>query len=504
MSAANRESERQVIPRWRDLRATVRHREVGTSGASSYAPLPTAHDLESLSVRAEEFREHGSLSYAADLLSASVVMGATHDTRMAAELVLKSKASPVMLMQTADWILRQECSDGGETDSPTVNPEHQRHREIAQLRQGLRANPRNAVRWAELARHYVNQGHQRKAETAIRIAINSAPYDRYILRCAVRLWVHFSKPKQAVRTLQHAQNVVLADPWLLATEIASSAETKTPSRNIRRGREMVERAFHTPIALSELGSALATIEMQAGADRRARKLFQGALADPNENSVAQAEWASSRLSGFELGDDQRALSAEARARRFADQDDIDATLAATREWLVDQPFSSEPAGFGSYHASMYGRFQDAIRFARAGLRPNPRSALLLNNLAFSQANAGELEAARETLEEISSEDEGTMSPTLTATRGFVAFRLGDHQAGRELYRQAIEIMPNDIQRLRAELMLASEEARIGTPEGGEAVAAVLDAIARASDRQLRIWARYMTSVARAPHLAPRK
>jgi tetratricopeptide (TPR) repeat protein len=138
---------------------------------------------------------------------------------------------------------------------------------------------------------------------------------------------------------------------------------------------------------------------------------------------------------------------------------------------------------------MYGRFQDAIRFARAGLRPNPRSALLLNNLAFSQANAGELEAARETLEEISSEDEGTMSPTLTATRGFVAFRLGDHQAGRELYRQAIEIMPNDIQRLRAELMLASEEARIGTPEGGEAVAAVLDAIARASDRQLRIWAR---------------
>ena len=86
MSAANRESERQVIPRWRDLRATVRHREVGSSGASSYAPLPPARDLESLSVRAEEFREHGSLSYAADLLSASVVMGATHDTRMAAEL----------------------------------------------------------------------------------------------------------------------------------------------------------------------------------------------------------------------------------------------------------------------------------------------------------------------------------------------------------------------------------------------------------------------------------
>jgi tetratricopeptide (TPR) repeat protein len=498
MSAADREVDRQVIPRWRDMLATVRHRELGASGLVSFPPVVAQRDAESLSARVSEFRTHGSLSFAADLLSASIVVGVTPETRNAAELVSASPSTPAMLAQTANWILRQ--ADGiGDEPAPSTNSEHQRHRDIAELRHGLRSNPRNAVRWVELARHYVNEGHRNKAETAIRIAVNIAPYDRYILRCAVRLWVHFGAPKEAVRTLRHARAAVLADPWLLATEIAASAETATTSRNVKRGREMVDGAFHTPIALSELTSALATLEMRAGAERRARKLFRSALVDPNENSVAQAEWASSRLSGLDLGDKQIELSAEARARRYADEDDTDAALSATWEWLIDQPFSSAPAAFGSYRASMTGRFEEAIRFARAGLRPNPRNALLLNNLAFSQANAGELDTAEKTLGEVESDSEGAMRPTLTATRGFVAFRSGQADAGRMLYREAIGIMSVGTQRLRAELMLASEEVRIGSPEGAQ-VAAVLDAIAHASDPQLKMWARHQTSAARSPHL----
>ena len=489
MTAANREVDRQVIPRWRDLSATIEHREIGATRCLPLGPVP-AHDLEALNTRARELQTHRSLSFAADLLSASIVVGVTPDTRDAAKLVEADDASPAMLSQTAKWILRQ-ADARAEATATTAEPSDERRLDIARLRQGLRANPRNAVRWAELARNYVNEGHQHKAESAIRISVSMAPYDRFILRSAVRLWVHFSQPKQAVRTLRHARDAVLADPWLLATEIAASSETQIPSRNIKRGREMVEGAFHAPIALSELTSALATIEMQAGADRRARRLFRSALIDPNENSVAQAEWASGRLSGLDLGDEQMGLSAEARARRFADEDNIDASLRATWEWLADQPFSSTPATFGSYLASMCGRFEDGITFAEAGLRPNPRNALLLNNRAFSEANLGDLTAASATLD-IPGEIEGAVRPTLTATRGFVAIRSDETDRGRNLYRQAIEMMPNDTGRLRAELMLASEEARLGAPEGDMVVAAVLEAIAHASDPQLRKWASYVT------------
>lgn len=491
MSASGRDRDRQVIPRWRDLASTIWHRELG----AAHTPLPvldkSERHFEGLSERAREFHEHRSLSFAGDLLSASIVVGATSDTRAAAELVVASDASPPMLTQTAEWILSQ--ARGGAPDTPAEQDDNQQRLNVAQLRRGLRANPRNAIRWVEMSRHYVSEGRKKRAENAMAIAVNIAPYDRYILRCAVRLWLHYSDAERAVHTLNHARQTVLADPWLLATEIAASTETDRPSRNIRRAREMVARASYMPIALSELTSALATIEMNAGAGSKARQLFRTALVDPNENSVAQAEWASSRLSGVDLGDKQMEQSAEARARRSAEKNDIGVTLVAAHEWLVDQPFSSEPAVFGSYHASMYQRFEDGVKFARAGLRPNPRSTLLLNNLAFCLAALGDLEEARKALKEVPSEDENKWRPTLTATRGFIAFRAGDIDTGRRLYREAIRLMANNnVNRLRAELMLAAEEKRSGTPESQQIVAAVIDAIARASNQHLKIWVRYVT------------
>jgi hypothetical protein len=496
MSAVTDESNRQVIPRWRDLMATARHGELGPMQVET----PREPDASGLLERVSEFREHRTIAFAADLLSASLVLGPTSETAEAAEMVVANPRSPAMVLDTARWVL-ERAGDEYSDAAPSLNPHEQTRHDIGLLRRGLRANPRNALRWVELSRHYVNEGHVLKAVPAMRIAVNMAPYDRYILRCAVRLWVHLADPERATKTLAHARALVLRDPWLLASEIAASAGSDRPSRNIKRGKEMIERGTHSEFALSELTSALATIEMQAGASKRARQLFRAALADPNENSVAQIEWASTRIAGLDLGDETVERSAEARARRFADHDDVDATLRASWEWLMDQPFSSAPAIYGSYQASMCGLYEDGIRFARAGLRPNPRSALLLNNLAFSQASAGDLAGARQTLSEVAADNEGDMRPTLTATRGFVEFRSGQPELGQNLYLQAIGLMPKGTNRLRAELMLASERARTGAAGGGELVASILEAIARASDPQVERWARYVVSSERGPHPA---
>jgi hypothetical protein len=491
MTAAASTNERQVIPRWRDLLATAKHGEFGERRRRE----PTAPDdrsIEALSERLHDFQRHHTMSFAADLLTASVVLGPTPETKRAAELIVATPNAPAMVRDTAAWVIHG--GDRGDTHPSERKTEKYEDRDqIRRLRRGLHANPRNALRWAELSRHYINEGHERQATTAMRIAVNMAPFDRYILRSAVRLWTHLADPEQAARTLVHARSLVITDPWLLASEIATAATTKRPSRNIKRGREMIEASTHSSFALSELASALATIEMQAGAAKRARRLFRSALIDPNENSVAQAEWASGRLAGdIGLRHEQRELSAEARARRFADDDENDTALDATWDWLNDQPFSTEPASFGSYRASMCGYFEAGIKFARAGLIPNPSNALLLNNLAFSQANTGALRDACETLAKVRADEEGWMRPTLTATRGFVAFRSGEVEKGRNLYRQAIETMPNTEQRLRAELMLASEEARIDAPDS-EIITTVLESIARANDPHLKTWARYVVA-----------
>jgi tetratricopeptide (TPR) repeat protein len=488
MSAAGRDRDRQVIPRWRDLASTAQHGELAqASGGPVVRRLDVAHAPDGgwLQARLGDFREHPSPSFAADLISASIVLGATPETTKAAEVVLDSSASPMMVRETATVILKRDA------DVITGPAEPIRRQEIARLRHGLRANPRNALRWAELSRHYVNEGLKVKATNAMRIAVNMAPYDRYVLRCAVRLWTHQGEPDRALRTLRNAKATVLSDPWLLASEIATASSAEKVSRHVRRGREMVELSAHTPLALSELRSALATIELRAGGERRARRLFRSALVDPNENSVAQIEWASSRMSGIALDEEQLQLSPEARARRTAEQQDIDGTLAGAWDWLLDQPFSTEPAVFGSYHASMFGRFEEGIALAEQALRANPRDALLLNNLAFCLAAMDRWREAQKRLEEIPDDHAAWLKGTITATQGFIRLRAGDLEAGRALYREAIGAMKGRSKTMRAELMLTAEEIRIGEVSAIARAAQLIDAIERSDAAQLKGWLRFL-------------
>ena len=474
--------------RWRNLASTAQHGELAPA---SVGPVIRRLDVAGppdggwLQARLGDFHEHPSPSFAADLISASIVLGATPETTKAAEVVLESNTSPTMARETATAILERDA------DVVAGPAEPIRRQEIARLRHGLRANPRNALRWAELSRHYVNQGLKVKAAHAMRIAMNMAPNDRYVLRCAVRLWTHQGEPDRALRTLRNAKATVISDPWLLATEIATASSAERVSRHVRRGREMVELSAHTPIALSELRSALATIELQAGGERRARRLFRNALVDPNENSVAQIEWASTRMAGIALGEEQLQLSPEARARRTAEQQDIDGTLEGAWAWLLDQPFSTEPAVFGSYQASMFGRFEDGIALAEQALRANPRDALLLNNLAFCLAAVDRWQEAEKRLGEIPDDHEAWLAGTITATKGFIRLRAGDIEAGRALYREAIGTMKGRADAMRAELMLTAEEIRLGEASAIVRGAQLIDAIERSDTAQLKGWLRFL-------------
>ncbi|HYO75125.1 MAG TPA: hypothetical protein VE010_01580, partial [Thermoanaerobaculia bacterium] len=286
MSAAGRDGDRQVIPRWRDLARTVAHRELGPTRTRVVAAAqPSAEELRGLEERQQEFATHRTLSFAADLLSASIVLGPTPETLAAARLISSDRRSSAMVLDTASSVVAQAAEAGGaaHVDVEGLDEPETRHRQIAQLRHGLRANPRNAVRWVELAREYTTEGHEFKAARAMRSAVAMAPHDRFVLRCAARLWVHLGDPERAVNTFRHARSAMLADPWLMAAEVATTATAGRPSKNIKHARHMLDGGRHVPFAMSELASALATLELQAGDVRRARRLFRTALVDPNEN-----------------------------------------------------------------------------------------------------------------------------------------------------------------------------------------------------------------------------
>ena len=86
----------------------------------------------------------------------------------------------------------------------------------------------------------------------------------------------------------------------------------------RDSKEMLDgKRFH-PHQLSELASAVATLELSSGNYRKGRKLFGLALQQPTENSVAQARWASGLDSGILIAWEHLndPLSIEARAWSF--------------------------------------------------------------------------------------------------------------------------------------------------------------------------------------------
>jgi tetratricopeptide (TPR) repeat protein len=210
---------------------------------------------------------------------------------------------------------------------------------------------------------------------------------------------------------------------------------------------MIVDLSDSPFEVTELASALGTLELNNSKSRDARKLFKKALIKPTENSVAQIEWASRRIAGLdfvEASQIQVPRNYEARAWENYTNGDWGTGLKESWNWFYDQPFSARPGHLGSYIASAILRdYSESERIIKQSLRTNPNDALLLNNLAFSYASAGRIQDAQQVMTliedvEPDSSSDGSLEVTIKATQGLLAFRMGDHNRGRTLYAAAIE------------------------------------------------------------------
>jgi hypothetical protein len=192
-------------------------------------------------------------------------------------------------------------------------------------------------------------------------------------------------------------------------------------------------------------------------------LFRRALISPNENSVAQVEWANRQIGGLEieqsLSDVPR--SHEAPAHVALATGEWNDAIGHGLNWLGDQPFSKRPAIFTSYVTSLIENYGKSIKILRASLRVNAHDPMLVNNLAFALASDNQVEKAVETLRGTDyNRATGVSAITLAATHGLVLFRTGFPDRGRTLYNLAIEkatTLAARNYRVMAELYLAREE-----------------------------------------------
>jgi tetratricopeptide (TPR) repeat protein len=475
--------DRHVIPRWRDFRTTLALGELQDSKESE--PIGS-DDREAIARRLEEFRVDHDLWHAADLLSSAFVVGDLESIDLARKFILSNQdGAPEALISFAS-------RTSGVQAGVAAFEEEAQEKLIHKIRARLRSESRNAILWVELSRLHTLRGDSRQALRNMTTAASLAPDNRFVVRSAARLLLHEHDAPAALRIIREASGAK-RDPWLLAAEIAVASASHSPSLFSKIGTSRNSDDNVSPFARSELSSALGTLEMEHGT-RKARQLFRQSLKEPNENSLAQVEWANRQIGGLEIDKGLLAIpkTFEATANINLVAGDWQYAIAHGMEWLGDQPFSRSPALFTSYVSALIEDYEKSISILKRSLTTNPDDPELINNLAFALASTNRLEEAENLLNRIDLTDTSKLSSiTLPATTGLLLFRSGFPDRGRELYQLAISralAQGNSKYRVMAALYLAREELIASTPVAETAVNRALVDASKVEDKEVAVIA----------------
>ena len=414
------------------------------------------------------FGQEPSVEHAAEVVGGAIVLGREKESQAAAAFLLSSKQASTTNRNLASKTLGLGLI---EKDAPGDAFPQWVYQKISSIKAMLVNYPNNPLLWVELGRHYLLLGQLEPSNRAIETAVALAPAQRFVLRSAARFFIHKKEPDRALAILERNQ-IFQRDPWLMAAQIAISQVAGRTSLHVKKAEKMSGSSQFSPLQVSELSSALGSLELSQGNSRFARRYFRQSLMDPTENALAQAIWSQQHLSHLEVPLERlhQQGTFEANARQAYAEHRWRDTLEACASWLTDEPFSSRPAVLGSFVSAVtmedFGRSE---LFCRMGLRANPHHPLLNNNLAVALACQGKVEEAQSVFGSIPSNPKETdQAPAITATLGLLAYRSGRVEEGRKLYRQAIELAGND-KRLRAMAVVhyGMEELRVVSPPSEE-------------------------------------
>lgn len=428
---------------------------LGLTDAAGKRAIPVRGTDASPLIR--RYQDSRNVGRAADLMSATTAAGLDLSDIGTEAVQVAQQSSLPLLRELADWIV-----EGDQTVNDGIPEAIDSRRRIARLKRIVVVEPRNAVRWVDLAREYLALGQADQATRAMKAALMLAPNDRFVLRSATVLFEHTGEADRALHLLATSPRIS-KDPWLASAAVALADHVRAEQTNARLGRRILDNVDAHPRHLTELAAALGTLEYRVGSGRRGRQLLRQSVAAPTENSLAQVVWADEQF-GVCLSEEAPAdvmRNFEARARQYFQLGDWKASLDAAACWLDDQPFSLSAASFASATACNACDWDYALQLARAGLTANPNDAGLMNNLAYALAEAGRLrEAAKWLVSARRVKSSLATRAVLTATEGFLLFRCGQAEHGRHRYERSIEVLSrlrDTDSAAKAALMVAREE-----------------------------------------------
>ena len=297
---------------------------------------------------------------------------------------------------------------------------------------------RNPVLLMDTARELTARRHDKAALRYVRAAVAMAPYSRFVIRAAVRYYLHVGEHELAHDLLRRSP-LLASDPWIQASEIAVATVRGKTSTLLKQTVRRLSEIKHAGAEVTELASAVGTVEMLSGSDKKAKILFKHALSHPNDNSLAQAEWAATKLN---LVVDQQALktpmSYEANSHNAYRRLELNSAIEHAVLWAKDEPFASRPMDAQCYLLSLEGRYAEALEAAKISHELDDDEIGPLLNLLFAQIQAGDLDDAMEDFIRFGRHPDIKRHATqYFANGGALAYAMGYNDEARGFYHRAI-------------------------------------------------------------------
>jgi len=439
MSGTFDDTNRQAIPRCLDY---------STACALGLLRITREHVKKNkpefqISRAISKWQENPNIYTAVDLLAEALILKdfkSKYAIEAADHVLNKSKTTNTLLKELASHFLEQPSIQN--IQSTQISEPQIVYPVIAGLKNSVRFYDKNPIAWCDMALYYATLAQMDKARKAIKVALNLAPNNRFILRSASGCFNHLGEPDRAVSILRRSP-LHLLDPWIASAEIAISESADLPSKSISKAKGLVKDDNLTQFSRSELAVSIGTKEMRSGAERRAKALMRQGVIDPTENALAQAEWMATQLGtnigGFIQLEEKVPASFEATARHFFYKEKFKESLDSAELWCTYQPLSSIPFIFSSYIASVcLDNDIESVRILNSALQLYRTNPMFMNNYICSLAKTGDVGAAIETFRMLKL---GNLSNYETfvfmATQGLIYFRTDDAEKGREFYLKAI-------------------------------------------------------------------
>ena len=420
---------RRVVPRWRSSWVTAR-----TPEARARKPGKLIDVAPEIASKQLELEFEKSVPVAAELMFLAAQGGDDAAAKKAASLIVErqDKIGATQLVATAKRIL-----EGAE---PSSNAGHTKDF-VRHARKLLAVDFRNPVLLMDVARELTNKMQENAALRYVRTAVALAPQSRFVVRAAARYFLHVGDHERAHDILRRSP-ILRFDPWVQASEIAVATVRGKNSDLLRSALRTLNGQARPGADQSELASAVGTVELNEGSSKAAKSLFQKALLSPNDNSLAQAEWAATRL---KLAINSTALSLplsfEANSNNAYRRLLIPEAIEHAKSWSDDEPYASRPLDALCYLYCLNSQFVEAELAVEKAVRAEGKASIssLLNRI-FVRTQLGKADGVEAELSQLAARpDAKDHAVHILANAGAIAYSNGWLEEGRDFYQRAIKV-----------------------------------------------------------------